>query len=88
MADPARVKTEDHTERQVCGNEEQANVKSEETEDKSALVKSTEENKDTSSQEKDKQEVKPVCCKSCNQIWCFCPRKQIYRIVFINNVKF
>lgn len=88
MADPARVKTEDHAEWPVCGKEEQANIKSEETEDKSALVKSTEENKDTSSQEKDKQEAKPVSCKSCSQIWCFCPKKQMYTIVFLNNFKF
>lgn len=60
MADPARVKPEDKPERPVSSSEEQPKVKSDPAEDKAAPVKSTDENKDSSSQEKDKQEPKPV----------------------------
>lgn len=85
MADPARVKPEDNAERGVSINEEQANIKSDETEDMSAPVKSKDENKDSSSQDKDKQEPKPVSCITSN-LTCFCPRKpqQTYIIVLLN----
>lgn len=58
MADPARIKPEDNAERVLSSSEEQAPNKSDQTEDKSNPVK-TEENKE-SSQEKSKQEPKPV----------------------------
>lgn len=67
MADPARVKPEDKAERVASSNEEQANNASDETEDKSVPAK-TEENKESSSQEKGKQEPKPVSCAACNLI--------------------
>lgn len=72
MADPARVKPEDNAEKVVSINEEQGNIKSDETEDISVPVKSTDENKDSSSQDKDKEEPKNV---SCTTSTCFCPRK-------------
>lgn len=74
MADPARVKLEDNAERVVSINEEQVNIKSDETGDTSAPVKSTDENKDLSSQDKDRQEPKTVSCPTSNPR-CFCPRK-------------
>ncbi|TNM86831.1 transcription initiation factor TFIID subunit 11 [Takifugu flavidus] len=58
MADPARIKPEDNAERVLSSSEEQAPNKSDQTEDKSDPVK-TEENKESSSQEKSKQEPKP-----------------------------
>lgn len=65
MADPARIKPEDKAERVASISEEQANNKSDESEDISAPVKST-DNKDSSSQDKDKQEPKPVSCITSN----------------------
>lgn len=73
MADPARVKPED-AERVESISEEQVNIKSEETEGGSTVVKSTDENKDSSSQDKDTQEHKPVSCTTSNPT-CFCPRR-------------
>lgn len=59
MADPARIKPEDNAERVLSSNEEKKPNKSDQSEDKSDPVK-TEENKESSSQEKSKQEPKPV----------------------------
>lgn len=67
MADPARVKSEDNAERVASSNEEQANDAPDGPEDKSVPSK-TEENKESSSQEKVKQEPKPVSCAACNLI--------------------
>lgn len=58
MADPARIKVEGTPERATSANEEHSNVKSEETE--GATTKSTDENKESSSQEQPKQELKSV----------------------------
>lgn len=86
MADPARVKPEGTTERVVSNKEEQANTKSDETEDTSAPVKSTDENKDSSPQDKDRQEPKPVSCTTSNPT-CFWLGKlqQTFIIVLLNN---
>lgn len=59
MADPARIKPEVNAERVLSSSVEQAPNKSDQAEDKSDPVK-TEENKESSSQEKSKQEPKPV----------------------------
>lgn len=59
MADPARIKPEENVERVASISEEQENIKSDESEDTSAPVKSADDNKDSSSQDKDKQEPKP-----------------------------
>lgn len=84
MADPARVKPEDNAERAVSINEEKANIKSDEAEDVSAPVKSTEEIKDSSSQDKDKQEPKPVGCTTSN-LTCSCLRKLLDLYTLITN---
>lgn len=81
MADPARVKPEGNAERVVSSNEEQANHASDETEDKPVPAK-TEENKESSSQEKGKQEPKLVSCTACNLI---CTQKT-YITVLLNHV--
>lgn len=64
MADPARIKTVDTPERASSANQEQPHIKSEET--KSTTAKSTDENKESASQEQPKQELKLVSCK----FWC------------------
>lgn len=58
MADPARIKDEDTPERATSANEEHPDDKTTETED--AAVKSTDENKESSSQEQPKQDHKSV----------------------------
>lgn len=73
MADPARIKPEDKAERVASISEEKANMKSDDTEDMTAAVKATDENKDSSSQD-DKHEPKPVSCTTFNPT-SFCPRK-------------
>ncbi len=60
MADPARMKAEDAPERATSPNDEQPNVKSAKDEELPETEKSTEENKDSSSQDQPKQEVKSV----------------------------
>lgn len=62
MADPARIKVEGTPERATSANEEHSNVKPEETED--ATAKSTDENKESSSQEQPKQELKSVSSRA------------------------
>lgn len=64
MADPARVKPEGNAERIVSSEEEQANKKPDEREDASAPVKSTEENKGSSTQDKDRA-VSGTASRSC-----------------------
>lgn len=58
MADPARIKPEGTPDRATSANEEHPADKSEETEN--ASVKSIDENKESSSQEQPKQELKSV----------------------------
>lgn len=58
MADPARIKVEDGSERSTSANEEKTDVKTE-PED-AAATKSTDENKEPSSQEQPKQEQTSV----------------------------
>lgn len=66
MADPARIKPEDKAERVASIGEEQENSKSDESEDTCAPLKSTDDNKDSSSQDKDKQEPKSVSRTTSN----------------------
>lgn len=63
MADPARIKVEDASERSTSANEEKTDVKTE-PEDVTA-AKSTDENKESSSQEQPKQEQKSVSVYQC-----------------------
>lgn len=58
MADPARIKPEAKPERTTSANEE--HPKSGGTEDVPATAKPTDENKESSSQDESKQEVKSV----------------------------
>lgn len=58
MADPARIKPESTPERTTSANEE--HPKSEDTEDLPSTAKPTDENKESSSQDQPKQEVKSV----------------------------
>lgn len=58
MADPARIKPESTPERATSPNEEHPDVKSGETEDAPETAKPTEENKDSSTQDQSKQELK------------------------------
>ncbi|XP_073326752.1 transcription initiation factor TFIID subunit 11 [Pagrus major] len=58
MADPARIKPEAALERASSANEEHPNVKPEETEDVPTTAKPADENKDSSSQDQLKQELK------------------------------
>lgn len=58
MADPARIKVESTSERATSAKEERP--KSEETEDVPVTAKSREENKDSSSQDQSKQDLKSV----------------------------
>lgn len=58
MADPARIKPESTPERATSPNEEHPDVKSVETEDAPETAKPTEENKDSSTQDQSKQELK------------------------------
>lgn len=58
MADPARIKPEVMPERATSANEERP--KSEETEDVPVTAKAKDENKESSSQDQAKQELKSV----------------------------
>ncbi|XP_029362987.1 transcription initiation factor TFIID subunit 11 [Echeneis naucrates] len=57
MADPARIKSEDSSEKTVAATEQRP--KSEEAEDVPLTAKPHHENKDASSQDQSKQEIKP-----------------------------
>ncbi|XP_075897871.1 transcription initiation factor TFIID subunit 11 [Nelusetta ayraudi] len=57
MADPARIKVDSGSERSTSANEEKTDVKTE-PEDAAPAAKSTDENKEPSSQEQPKQEQK------------------------------
>lgn len=59
MADPARIKVDSGSERSTSANEEKTDVKTE-PEDEAPAAKSTDENKEPSSQEQPKQEQKSV----------------------------
>lgn len=59
MADPARIKVEDASERPTSANEEKINVKAE-PDDAAAAATSPDENKEPSSQEHPKQEQNSV----------------------------
>lgn len=58
MADPARIKVEDESQRPTSANEEMTDVKTEPV--NAAATSSTDENKEPSSQEQPKQEQKSV----------------------------
>lgn len=61
MADPARIKVENGSERSTSANEEKTDVKTEpEDAAAAAATKSTDENKEPSSQEQPKQEQTSV----------------------------
>ncbi|KAM8753889.1 transcription initiation factor TFIID subunit 11 [Acanthopagrus schlegelii] len=58
MADPARIKPEATPERATSANEERPNVKPEESDDVPTTAKPADENKDSSSQDQPKEELK------------------------------
>lgn len=60
MADPARIKPEATPERATSANEERPNVKPEESDDVPITAKPADENKDSSSQDQPKEELKSV----------------------------
>lgn len=68
MADPARIKVDSTPERPPFSNDENPDVKPEESEAGSTTQKPSEENKESSSQDQPKQELKPVSRAETNEL--------------------